>query len=80
MTDTPEMVERIAVMLLARVNAPESEIYAVAREIIGAMREPTPDMVIAAYATWDKTDGLMGPREFIDIWQAAHDAALQAKL
>ncbi len=31
---------------------------------------PSYEMAEAAYTAWDKTDGIMGPQEVLDLWQA----------
>lgn len=74
MSQVPDMVERVAAILMARVNAPEQEIYRTARAVIEAMREPTPEMFAAAGAPVD------GDTQFIsavyETWQDMIDAAL----
>ncbi len=58
---------------------PERAYREAARAAIAALRVPSVDMGLAAYAAWDAfgEDAVMGPEEAIAIWQAMIDAILE---
>lgn len=64
-TDNTELVERLAAILLGRVNAPEQEIYRTARAILPIIEERE----AAARASWAGT---------AEIEQVDRDAAIEA--